>query len=321
MLPLGPVLDRLRARIPSLRRVEATRVSLEISLARPERPETSPARLLEPGSLRAHPIPIDGAPIVTAFLDGVQESREVAWVGTVPIVYGQVAAVVRERVNQRLETWRGAARRGAAMYAPWTRLTQRDRALFQEHGLRTRDVDVAADPNEWHPYIRMEEATNAVKQDREVLERDLAAEFCRVDAGTLYLDGAIPASDDVHRSERVVGVIKSHRTLYVGESDLPAVLSLAPGERSSVFAVERGQRSPVASWYLRLRDTGGRDPFWGLVRLEIPLRVFERGRGEAADERSAWVYAERAPLALPDGRWDTMAYGIRNCEEFLRAAL
>ena len=25
------------------------------------------------------------------------------------------------------------------------------------------------------------------------------------------------------------------------------------------------------------------------------------------------------PLALPDGRWDKMMYGIRDCEEFLRA--
>jgi DNA-binding NarL/FixJ family response regulator len=34
---------------------------------------------------------------------------------------------------------------------------------------------------------------------------------------------------------------------------------------------------------------------------------------------SRWILAEASPLALPDGRWDKMVYGIRDCEEFLRA--
>ncbi|HNV76892.1 MAG TPA: hypothetical protein PKH96_19580, partial [Gemmatimonadaceae bacterium] len=41
----------------------------------------------------------------------------------------------------------------------------------------------------------------------------------------------------------------------------------------------------------------------------------------AADRISQWVAAESAPLSLPDARWDTMAYGIRDCEVYLRAAL
>jgi hypothetical protein len=38
-----------------------------------------------------------------------------------------------------------------------------------------------------------------------------------------------------------------------------------------------------------------------------------------ADEISRWIIAEGSPLALPDGRWDKMTYGIRDTEEFLRA--
>jgi hypothetical protein len=38
-----------------------------------------------------------------------------------------------------------------------------------------------------------------------------------------------------------------------------------------------------------------------------------------ADEVSAWVLAEALPLAVPDARWDKMVYGIRDCEEFLKA--
>jgi hypothetical protein len=31
--------------------------------------------------------------------------------------------------------------------------------------------------------------------------------------------------------------------------------------------------------------------------------------------------AEVAPVSLPDGRWDKMVYGVRDCEEFLRAVM
>jgi hypothetical protein len=61
---------------------------------------------------------------------------------------------------------------------------------------------------------------------------------------------------------------------------------------------------------------------WGLVRVEAA----DRGAGEPpeaftrrADCVSRWILAEASPLALPDGRWDKMVYGIRDCEEFLRA--
>lgn len=119
-----------------------------------------------------------------------------------------------------------------------------------------------------------------------------------------------------------VGVIKSHRTLYVDGGALRAVLALRRGQRSTAFRVASSRRTPVASWYLRLRDPAGRDPMWGLVRVEAA----DRGVGESpealtrrADQISRWILAEATPLALPDGRWDKMVYGIRDCEEFLRA--
>jgi hypothetical protein len=43
--------------------------------------------------------------------------------------------------------------------------------------------------------------------------------------------------------------------------------------------------------------------------------------GRRADEVSRWILAEVAPVALPDGRWDKMVYGVRDCEEFLRAVM
>ena len=71
------------------------------------------------------------------------------------------------------------------------------------------------------------------------------------------------------------------------------------------------------TWYLRLRRERGRDPFWGLVRVEVAARA-EGSISERADRVSGWILAELTPLALPDGRWDRMVYGVRDCEEYLR---
>lgn len=314
---------QLQERLPHLRRVDTTGgASLEVALARVERPESKAASLLEGLRLQAHAVPLDAPPTVTAFLDGVQESHAVAWLGTVPLIHGRVAAVVRERIDRRLVTWRDDVRQATAIYACWSRLRPRDRVLVAECGFDTRDVTAGDDPaSEVHPLRAMQDSANAVTQDREAIERDLARDFCARGAGTLYIDGGLPSHEAVHASAHVVGVVKSHQTLYVRDADLAVVFGLRAGERSSVIAVESRRRLPVASWYLRVRDASGHDPFWGLVRVEVPMAHYVSGGPGFADTRSSWVLAERAPVALPDGRWDTMAYGVRNCEAFLRASL
>jgi hypothetical protein len=115
--------------------------------------------------------------------------------------------------------------------------------------------------------------------------------------------------------------VKSHRTLYAEGAALAVVLGLGHRERSSVFRITSPKRTTVASWYLRMRPTEGHDPMWGLIRVEIALPgANEMHRiAEKADEVSRWILAEATPLALPDARWDKMVYGIRDCEEFLRA--
>jgi hypothetical protein len=60
---------------------------------------------------------------------------------------------------------------------------------------------------------------------------------------------------------------------------------------------------------------------WGLIRVEIahPEPQETHAIGDRADEVSRWILTEASPLSLPDARWDKMVYGIRDCEEFLRA--
>ena len=130
----------------------------------------------------------------------------------------------------------------------------------------------------------------------------------------------VPAGD----AEAVAYAVWATQIRYLGVGAMLVggiwtLFSLRSGERSSVARVRPRTRTPVISWYLRLRDSGGRDPLWGLVRVECAEMDGDSAATSRANDVSRWVLAEALPLALPDGRWDKMTYGVRDCEEFLRA--
>jgi hypothetical protein len=175
---------------------------------------------------------------------------------------------------------------------------------------------VEGDAGPWHPLDLSARALTAVQRRREAVETACAELWCAVGAGPLLVDGGIASAGAAATSPLAIGVVKSHRTIYVDGDALPLVLGLAAGERTTPFTVTSPRRAPVASWYLRLRDPGGRDPLWGLVRVEVML---EGTTPERCDLVSRWLLAERSPVALPDARWGAMAYGIRLTEEYLRA--
>jgi hypothetical protein len=162
----------------------------------------------------------------------------------------------------------------------------------------------------------MEAAVQRVQQDREASELELAEAWCASEQGALYVDGSITGSGLVSQSPRAIGIVKSHRRLYADGDAFRTLVALRTGERSSIFRVSPRSRYPVASWYVRIRSAIGRDALFGLVRVEASTGDDIASR---ADEISRWIIAEGSPLALPDGRWDKMAYGIRDTEEFLRA--
>jgi hypothetical protein len=92
------------------------------------------------------------------------------------------------------------------------------------------------------------------------------------------------------------------------------LFALPVGSRSRVFS-----RGDACSWYLRLRETTRANPLHGMVRIEIAATTSDLTA--RADEVSRWVMAERTPIALPDGRWDVMSYGIARCEAYLKRGL
>jgi hypothetical protein len=311
---------RLASLLPSERWIESPPPLELTTLGADDAPRLIAASLLEESVLRAQVVPGTPVPRFAAFLDGTQKSRIIAHADEVPIVHGVVAAVVRERHERRMRTWQSATVRNA-LYAPIPLLGEAWRDALVRSDVTVVDTLARRQPESPHPFALQDSAIHAVQSAREAAERELAERWCSAEARELVVDGAITGSDAVATSMCVVGVIKSHRTLYVEGDALRTVLRLGRGERSTVFRVTSPKRTPVASWYLRLRDPLGHDPLWGLVRVEIaempaakPAKLRER-----ADEVSRWVLAEALPLAVPDGRWDKMMYGIRDCEEFLRA--
>ena len=258
-----------------------------------------------------------------AFLDGTQRSETAGHVHGVPIVVGHAAAVVRERRNRRLHTWHRPLVE-TLVYCPRKALPDATwQVLHGAYGAALVDTtEGASAADSAHPLALSLAAVHRVQARRETLERDLAERWCRMEGDPLFVDGGTSGSERVASSACSVGVVKSHRILYAQGDAMRVVMALPHGHRSSVFLIESTYpRAAVASFYLRLRDAAGRDPMFGLVRVELaPPGPDEKDRvGARADEVARWILAEVSPLALPDSRWDKMVYGVRDCEEFLRA--
>ena len=258
-----------------------------------------------------------------AFLDGIQRSTVVDYAGTVPVVGGEIAAVIRMRVQRRMRTWEQGHAASTRLYAPVQLLPVDAARKFAAAGLDMRDTLAPNEETSGHPLELLRAAVDAVKRDRERLEQDLADAWVGAMAAPLFVDGLLPAGPAASKSVFCIGVVKSHHTIYAPGSGLATILALREAERGSVFRVERAWGPRVLSWYLRLREPPSHDPFLGLVRVEVAQSPDLEFPVDAVTERanrvSQWILAERAPLALPDARWDRMVYGIRDCEEFLRA--
>jgi hypothetical protein len=296
--------------------------SLDLSGLVLDPPRMGKCALIEGTRLQA--IPVAGAAVVgfQAFLDGVQRSHVVDYAGTIPIVAGRTAAVIRTRVNRRMTTWADGHVSASRLYAPLRLLAATDRREIEATGLEVRDTLAAEKETSGHPLELLRCAVDAVKHDRERLEEELAEQWVSSTQASLFVDGGLPIGARAARSSCCVGVIKSHHTIYAPDASLPEVLALCEDERSSVFVIERTWGPQALSWYLRLRERPSHDPFMGLVRVEVartPDLDTPASLTRRAGDVSRWILAERAPLALPDARWDRMVYGIRDCEEYLRA--
>ncbi len=278
------------------------------------------------GALRVVRVPLPTAAVFEGFLDGIQRSAMIAYLDGVPLLHGTAAAVIRRRdAWGRMHTWAepliahgGYVSRSVLGATLWAQVE----GILGANGQSLHDTDTQDSPASRHPSALLRQGLDALSRVRNDLERDAGEAWCLVHGDRpLYVDGSLRTSASMLRSAGVVGVVKSHATLYVPDADVPRVLSLGAGERTSLIAVmDADGGSRYLTWYLRLRSAAGRDPFFGLIRVEIGAGGRDAGDAEArADAASSALLAERAPLAKPDGRWDVMPYAIRDCEVYLRA--
>jgi hypothetical protein len=281
------------------------------------------APLIEGAPFRAIPVVRHGetpAPSGFAgFLDGTQRIETVGHDRGIPIVWAKVSAAVRVRIDRKIVSWSSHKPIvQSALYVPFRYVKLADSIRANHRVVDTANGTASDKFPSRHPAALMEAAVRRIQADRERAERELAELWCRTEAGILYVDGSLTSSSVCSGADRTVGVIKSHNRLYAEGDAFRVLAGLKVGERTSIFRIEsqKSTRFPVASWYVRVRKSAGHDLLFGLLRIEAA----ETGELSArADEISRWVIAESSPLSLPDGRWDKMAYGIRNTEEFLRA--
>jgi hypothetical protein len=219
--------------------IDAVGAPLEAqALGTPEPARLVAAQPIEGHALRARRVgaaPDGEAPLAfTAFLDGTQSSHVLRYHDGLPVVWGTVAAVVRARRQRTMGTWGRGPRVERRVYAPCRYLSSAVCAALDALGLPVRDTtepgpDGALPPS--HPLALLDRAVHFVQADRERAERELAEEWCRrqaAEGGFLLVDGGIQGSDMLASARCVLGVVKSHRTLYAEGTRCGACSPSAP---------------------------------------------------------------------------------------------
>lgn len=163
-----------------------------------------------------------------------------------------------------------------------------------------------------------DEAVSATVADiRNDLEGSVAASFT---SGNLLVDGGLDnILHDRTNPPFAIGIVKSHGIRYLGVGDREdSVLAMRVGQRSTVFErpQDKLQGEAVFSFYLRIHEKERTDPWYGVIRVEMPMADQYLTR---VDEISGWILRERAPLSLPDPRSDKLLYPIRLVEQHLKA--
>ena len=135
-------------------------------------------------------------------------------------------------------------------------------------GLFTRASDIALECGSgvhYAPYAATDtDAATLVRtmtEQMRSLERILAHE---ADAELVVLDGPLSGGSHVPNA---VGLVKTHRRMYLDDAGQRVVAALEPGQRTPVFLTVAGGGYSRYSWYLRLPGADGH-PWAGIVRLE-----------------------------------------------------
>jgi hypothetical protein len=277
---------------------------------RAEEATIQPAERVEAGPLTGRAVgPAEPWDERVAFLDGTQRYEVMAYAGASPVVVAEIGAAVLERRARQLHV-AGVQRQRLVL--------ARREVLEQLRGaVESRLCIALPDDDPVHPVRDFQLARREIDRARGRLEVKVGSEYRAASDTWIVLDGSLSESPHWAADARMLGITKSHATLPFADQELEQYLRLPAGHRSPVFRPAGREFAPVYSWALRLWPWEGKDLLHGLIRIEARAAAETVAQ---ADQISRWLLAERSPVSTPDPRWDRLLYGIRACEEYLRAS-
>lgn len=294
---------------------------------------------------------------IEAFCDGTRSTYFVGNEDNFPIIYTSNASAVRtrDRTTGYHVALPGVQRQQATLLAPFNLFNPTVLSMYERLGLyNDRHADLCwTSPDENNtlpPFPRMAQLGNAVWQYRarrraryllDQSEQITAIAGARVlreqdPTGRIWLlkDGSFSQFRHeylrkVEPLRNIVSCVKTHPVAYFGAEGERILRQLDIGQRSVAFLprpATHNQKSqkqqpvqrPMVSWYLRVRPANRYDAnhMSGIVRLDIASIDDWR---DWIDEISWAVLDEFHGIsAMPDPRHDVMAYGIYDCEQFLK---
>ena len=270
------------------------------------------AEVVEGTDFTVFDVPDRGLSGFTHFLDGAQRHWRAAYVGVLPVRLAHTSAALLERKGRDVlaptdETWRASLE----FYMP-----EGDRDLerkLREWGYGVQTIDFVEEESALAVQLKI---VKKIEDRRKLHELALASGF---KGDRLLIDGGIGEVMRVIDDAFVVGLVKSHQKQYFRSKERHAVmLGMKAGQRTSVFRRKGTDRQgkDALSFYLKLRDGEHEPPLFGLARVEMPESDDYLAM---ADEIAGWILHERAPLSLPDRRFDVLIYPIHLVEEHIKA--
>lgn len=276
----------------------------EVTYYPPQYDLQAKTRLLEP---EPHDISRRGSPI-RYFNDGVQKTMLVGHLihnnQHLSVHYSVVASIILKQVDGTFEVWDEPIVREYVLLP----------LKFLGETLGEPYVDTGAE-TAYFEQLR-HDAIATSRRLRHQLEREHLQKWHKSVAppDRIALDGTLWHLGQWDFKTRTVGLSKSFHPHFFNAEIQQKALRIGEGQRSFAFAFESPLGGEFASWFLRLRNPSGKDPEYGLLRVETG----DANPGAAAiDEVSSAVYHLRHPVAYPMPKWDRILYPIRLCSEYL----
>jgi hypothetical protein len=271
------------------------------------------AEVVEGREFEVFDVPLVNESGFTHFMDGAERKWRVGFYGFYPVYFAHMSAGVLERAERALRPppIDRYSTGGLECFGPEAGLAGPRTLGLSCTSIKTEEGDTSSIVE-----TRIRDTIQGAREEHEIA----VAKLFSNEEGWLLIDGGIGwVLKANQRISHAVGLVKSHHRQYVRSvASVNKLLGMKAGQRSALFRRPNDPRqgNEVLSCYLKLRESPEQSPFFGLVRLEIPDLAETK---ERIDDVAGWLLAERAPVSLPDPRFDKLLYPIHLVEMYLKS--